>query len=137
METTYIQKKTMNKFNLQGANISANTIHIGDTYVYNSPADFIGKNSSDTLSDTEKELVGIIFENTTSEVERQEILNSLKSIRDDNCELDEKKRSLLNFTPLLKTLKTKGKKLAIDLVLKVLDKKIDTETLTDSLKDLF
>ena len=116
----------MSKFNLQGANISANSVHIGDKYVYSSANDFLDKNNPNSFTTTEKELVKIIFENTTSEQERQEILESLKSIRDENLTVKEKEQAFLNFKPLLKTIKAKGLKVAMNLFKTYIMEKINS-----------
>lgn len=123
----------MSKFNLQGANISANSIHIGDSYVYSSPSDYLEKNNSPKYSETERELVKIIFENTSSDEERQNILNSLRTIRNEDSNIDDKKRSFLNLTPLLQTLKTKGSQIALNLVLKYIENKFDSIDLSSLL----
>lgn len=116
----------MSKFNLQGANISANSIHIGDKYVYPSANDFLDKNNPNSFTTTEKELVKIIFDNTTSEQERQDILESLKSIRDENLTVKEEEQAFLNFKPLLKTLKAKGMKVAMNLMKTYIMEKINS-----------
>lgn len=116
----------MSKFNLQGANISANSIHIGDKYVYSSAKDFLDKNNPNSFTTTEKELVKIIFYNTTSEQERQDILESLKSIRGENLTVKEEEHAFLNFKSLLKTLKAKGMKVAMNLVKTYIMEKINS-----------
>lgn len=73
----------MSKFNLKGANINATNLHIGDVYNYSSSSDFISKNANLEFTKTEKELVKIIFENTSSEEERQQILDSLKATKEE------------------------------------------------------
>lgn len=116
----------MSKFNLQGANISANSIHIGDKYEYSSAKDFLDKNNPNSFTTTEKELVRIIFYNTTSEQERQDILESLKSIRGENLTVKEEEHAFLNFKSLLKTLKAKGMKVAMNLVKTYIMEKINS-----------
>ena len=126
----------MSKYNFQGTNISANSIHIGDSYVYHSPSEFFEKNNLNSFSETEKKLVDIIFENTSSEEERQSILKSLETIREENSKIEEKKYSFLNFKPLIKTLKTTGERVALGLLTIFLKEKADSLD-PNFLKDLF
>jgi hypothetical protein len=106
----------MTKFDLTGANITANKIHIGDIYNYASPQDFINRNSDLTFSHTERELVKIIFANTKSEQERQTILDSLKSINSGEEVDEEKAKSIFSaFKPLIKFLKDTGQKVGVNL----------------------
>ena len=115
----------MSKFNFQGANISAKKIHFGDNYNYLTPHDFLTKNLK-SYTETEQELVEIIYANTSSEEERRQILESLKAIRDESRSDSEKKRSILNFKPLISILRTKGIQVAIDLFKKYLEEKISS-----------
>ncbi len=110
----------MSKFNLTGANINATNLHIGDTYYYSSSQEFITKNADLRLTETEIELVHIIFDNTESEEERKLILRSLTSIKNGEGTEEEKKASILSFKPLLKKLNDIGAKVAVDVTAKVL-----------------
>jgi hypothetical protein len=65
------------------APINSTNTHIGDNY-YNSSSDFYKATPGLKYSDTEKQLVELIFERTNSEDERLQILNSLKSIKEDD-----------------------------------------------------
>lgn len=110
----------MSKFNLTGANINATNLHIGDTYNYSSPQDFVSKNADLRLTETEIELVRIIFANTESEEERKLILKSLTSIKNGEGTEEDKKASILSFKPLLKKLNDIGEKVAVGVTAKVL-----------------
>ena len=66
-----------NKFVINGS-ITAKTVHVGDKNYYNSAKEFNSANPQ--LTSEELELVKIIFENTNSPEERQQILESLRSI---------------------------------------------------------
>ena len=85
------------KYNFKGAKISTKNLHIGDVYNYSSSQDFINKHKDLKFSNTEIELVEIIFANTSSEQERQSILESLKSIKSGKGTDEEKQKSYWNF----------------------------------------
>ena len=65
----------MSTINING-NITGNFHHFGDNN-FSNPESFIG-NSGRQWTATERELVDIIFENTSSEQERKDLLISLK-----------------------------------------------------------
>lgn len=71
----------MSKFTISG-NITGDNNHFGDIY-YSNFKDFL-KDSERIYSTTELELLEIIFKETSSEEERQQILTSLKGI-DKEC----------------------------------------------------
>ncbi len=121
----------MSKFNLSGANINATNLHIGDTHNYSSSQEFISKNADLKLTETEVELVKIIFDNTESEQERKTILASLKSIKEGKGTEEENKASILSFKPLLKKLSDIGEKVAVNITAKFLTDYASHHNLTD------
>lgn len=121
----------MDKFNFNGVNINATNIHIGDNYIYNSPQDFIKNNTNLAITETETELIKIIFDNTESEQERKTILDSLKSIKEGKGTEEEKRAFLLSFKPLLKKLSDIGEKVAVNIVSKLLTDYAGTHNLKD------
>jgi len=127
----------MSKYNFEGAKISAKNLHIGDVYNYSSSQDFIRKHKDLKLSDTEIELVEIIFTNTSSEQERQSIIESLKSIKSGKGTDEEKQKSILSFKPLINFLKDSGKKIAVNLITKILTNYATDNNLSTILTELF
>lgn len=89
-----------NNFNFNGT-VNATNIHNGDNYYYNSPNEFYKGNSQFEFSDTDKQLIELIYDKTNSEEERIQILNSLKSIKEDEAvDLETKKshfKTITNF----------------------------------------
>ncbi len=126
----------MSKYNFGGAKISAKNLHIGDIYNYHSPQDFLSKNNELKFSDIEKELVEIIFDNTSSEEERQSILESLKSINSNEGTYEEKRKSIFSFKPLLNLLKNSGLKIALDVTIKYLTEYATNHNLLSIIKEL-
>ncbi|MGZ5551751.1 MAG: hypothetical protein ACXWE7_13290 [Nitrososphaeraceae archaeon] len=85
---------TTNSFTFNG-NVTATNMHNGDNHYYNSPDDFYKGNSQLEFSDIDKQLVELIYDKTSSEEERLQILYSLKSIKDnETTDLDAKKNYL-------------------------------------------
>lgn len=124
----------MNKYNFTGANINAENLHIGDNYNYNSPDDFLSKNNDFVLTQTEKELVKIIFDNTESEEERSAILDSLKLIKSEKfTELNTINSSINSFSSFLKKLKGLGNKFAFDLTYKFITDLVTKHNLDDKI----
>lgn len=67
-----------NKYNFSNATFIGNNIAVGD----NNQNSFFSENSSESYSSIEKQLVGLIFQNTANDEERKELLSMLKSYRD-------------------------------------------------------
>jgi methionine synthase II (cobalamin-independent) len=127
----------MSKYNFKDSHFSAKNIHIGDVYHYSSPSDFVDRENSIKLSKTEKELVAIIFENTANEQERQSILESLKAIKSDEVSLEEKKKSISKFKPLINFLKQSGNKIALKVTTELFDKYATQYNIIDLIAKLF
>ncbi|MES2382125.1 MAG: hypothetical protein V4538_13845 [Bacteroidota bacterium] len=127
----------MGKYNFNGANINATNLHIGDNYTYNSAQDFIEKNTNLSLTETEKELVDIIFLNTDSNKERREILDSLKSIKSNNETAVPSQSWFNSFKPLVSKLQLLGNKAAIDITYKFLSNYSENLHLKEHLMSIF
>jgi hypothetical protein len=73
----------MGTINFNGpVKITGANAHVGDNYFGTSPAAFYQATSNIQYSDTEKQLVDLIYENTKTDAERTEILNSLKNVKE-------------------------------------------------------
>ncbi len=127
----------MNKYNFTGAKINAKNLHIGDNYHYDSSEDFLSKNNDFVLTQTEKELVKIIFDNTESEEERSAILNSLKLIKSEKyTETNTINSSIGSFSSFLKKLKGLGNNFAFDLTYKFIADIVTKHNLDDKILSL-
>jgi len=72
----------MSKITING-NITGTHAHIGDNNFYSAPRDFYKSNPNIKYTELEQELVDIIFENAPTVEERQQILNSLRTIKEN------------------------------------------------------
>lgn len=106
----------MSKIILNGNTINAGNLQIGDNYYYSSPNDFINNNAELQLTETEKELVQVIFDKTESDEERKAILKSLKSIKEGKGTEEETKSAIKSFNPLIKRLNDIGDKVAASII---------------------
>jgi hypothetical protein len=74
----------MTNFNFNGpVNITGNHAHVGDNHYYESPEAFYKGTPNVQYTKTEKELVELIYANKSSEEEREQILNSLRTIKEN------------------------------------------------------
>ncbi|MCP9754537.1 hypothetical protein EGI26_05080 [Lacihabitans sp. CCS-44] len=103
----------MSNFNFYGS-VKGNH-HFGDTYNFSSPNEFYSLNKENDFTATERELVKVIFENTTNEDERQELLTSLKKFKDEPTTPSAKD----NHTSVLSGYIEKGKKLSNEVLFQV------------------
>ena len=101
----------MSNYNFN-APINGSNHHFGDINNYATSQEFFAKNKKYDYSETERELVKIIFENTSSEEEKQQILNSLQSIKEEPQSLLKEKSHLEIITNYLEKLKKFGFSLA-------------------------
>jgi hypothetical protein len=126
----------MGKYNLEGASINARKLHIGDEYYYSTPKIFLDNQSELELTETETELVKIIFENTSSEAERQNILRSLKSIKSEEDNDNVKEKSFFSFKPLLQSLRKSGNRVAEQLLTKFIKTQLESNNLPNLVDQL-
>ncbi len=109
----------MSNIKISGLTINnANSVQVGDNYYYKSAQDFIAQNKN--LTETEVELVKIIFENTQSEEERKKILESLKNIKSEEITDEEKVGYAMSFKSLLKRVSEIPEKVGIGIIVKFL-----------------
>jgi hypothetical protein len=74
----------MSKINFNGpVNITGSHAQIGDNHHYSSSADFYKATPTIQYTDTERELVDLIYSEAPTEKERQDILASLKAIKEN------------------------------------------------------
>ena len=85
-------------------NFSNQPIQINN-YIKNDSYNFVNEviNSSNLLSSNDQELVRLIYENTSSEEERKELVEDLKKIKDPTASSDEKKKSKSKFKKFMET----------------------------------
>jgi hypothetical protein len=72
----------MSKITING-NVTGTHAHIGDNNFYSAPIDFYKSNLNIKYTELEQELVDIIFEKAPTVEERQQILNSLRTIKEN------------------------------------------------------
>jgi len=95
-------------------NITGNNHHFGDNFVYGNYTQYIQTTEADNLTETEKELVKIIFENTQDEAERRKILDSLIAIKKDSITVEsEQKDTLSRWAKLLSYTKKLSNEVAV------------------------
>jgi len=88
----------MSKYKFEG-DIIGNNHHFGDIHISNSD-DFIN-NSTEKYTDTEKDLINIIFENTSTEEERKILLTNLKKVNNEQETTSKIKRLFISFAKKL------------------------------------
>ena len=105
----------MSNFNIYNSIKGDN--HFGDIYNFSSQDEFYSSTKGKDFSSTEKELLNIIFENTTSEDERKELLNSLKTFKiEPTNELVKQ-----NHISVLNSYVEKGKKIGNEVLFQVVN----------------
>lgn len=98
--------KTMSKF-IFNASINSTNIHMGDNYFYKTPGEFYNSTPDIEYSDTDRQLVELIYENTESDAERLQILDSLKSIKESgDTDIETKKNYFEPISVFLTTVAT-------------------------------
>lgn len=125
----------MTNFTFNGP-INGNNHHFGDRY-YNSTEEFLRDINDLDVSDVEKELVNIIFENTSSIEERQQILNSLKAIKSgDEISGSEEDTFIEYLKSLVDRLKKNGKSLGVSIVKEAITKVILSDRSLDLIHNI-
>ena len=72
----------MSKITING-NVTGSHAQVGDINNYATPLEFYNTAENINYTNTEKQLVELIYENTSSEEEREKILNSLRTLKEN------------------------------------------------------
>lgn len=99
--------------------ITGEHAHVGDNHYYATPADFYKATPAVQYTKTEKELVDLIYDKAPTEDERQQILTSLREIK-ENEGADQPTESVKkNSSRIKKFLRSVGTEVAAKLIVEL------------------